>query len=276
MQMWKSYYDVFKNCREACAAHSKSKYQVQNMGIRCPRSSLTGAHVSSSRTKCEDIAKELGYHVTLEGWQTKKIQYNSRGAACLPPGCSINRRGFEIMYNTFPSNYDQEALDHMYAIQECGPNSTTLIPGQVNGGVASAADYLQICESPPLPRPTWPESCSPRPTPQPMPTAPTPMPPAPTPMPPAPTPMPTATKPAYCFPHEQDSDGNVHNDMPLCEDGTYQWSCVSGNHGKRLQCPFTAPNMCAKKACDGDQDHCCEVDCGPPEGPYGGPRHPCD
>jgi len=79
----------------------------------------------------------------------------------------------------------------------------------------------------------------------------------------------------YCKPHGTDDD-NVHNDMPLCANGEFQWACVTGNRGGRVSCPYIAPIMCAKKKCDGDQDYCCEKDCGQPGDElyekYGGPR----
>merc|ERR1719383_673435 len=72
--------------------------------------------------------------------------------------------------------------------------------------------------------------------------------------------------PAFCKPH----DGT---DMPLCSNGEYQWACVSGGRGHRVQCPSVAPTMCAYKKCDGGMDYCCETDCGPTGSePYGGPR----
>jgi len=104
--------------------------------------------------------------------------------------------------------------------------------------------------------------------------APTPNP-TPTPAPmetPKPTPEPMP-EPEYCQPHG-DLDNDVHNDMPLCANGDVTWSC-SSRGSYRKQCPAIAPYMCAKKSCDGGQDHCCETDCGTPDGPYGGRRPAC-
>merc|ERR1719245_1725111 len=71
---------------------------------------------------------------------------------------------------------------------------------------------------------------------------------------------------AYCKPHDK-------TDMPLCSNGEYQWACVSGGRGHRVQCPSVAPMMCAYKKCDGGMDYCCETDCGiPGTEPNGGPR----
>jgi len=76
----------------------------------------------------------------------------------------------------------------------------------------------------------------------------------------------------YCKPHGE-IDSNVFNDMPLCADGVYQWACVTGGHGPRVQCPAIAPIMCAYKKCDDNNDYCCEVDCGKAGSePFGGPR----
>merc|ERR1719433_688968 len=76
----------------------------------------------------------------------------------------------------------------------------------------------------------------------------------------------------YCKPHGE-TDRNVFNDMPLCANGEYQWACLSGGRGPRVQCPAIAPIMCAYKKCDGDLDYCCEVDCGKVGSePFGGPR----
>merc|ERR1719499_1857906 len=76
----------------------------------------------------------------------------------------------------------------------------------------------------------------------------------------------------YCKPHGE-TDRNVFNGMPLCENGEYQWACASGGRGPRVQCPAIAPIMCANKKCDGDLDYCCEVDCGKVGSePFGGPR----
>jgi len=51
-------------------------------------------------------------------------------------------------------------------------------------------------------------------------------------------------------------------DAAKCKDGTYTWSCVSGGHGRRDQCPQYHPHMCANdNDCDGGRDHCCEKDC---------------
>jgi len=57
---------------------------------------------------------------------------------------------------------------------------------------------------------------------------------------------------------------NVQNrdDKPLCEDGVFTWSCKSGGHGGRLQCPGQVPIMCDDTSCDGGTDYCCEKDCG--------------
>jgi len=77
----------------------------------------------------------------------------------------------------------------------------------------------------------------------------------------------------FCKPHDDINEGNPHKDMPLCTDGEYHWACASGGHGPRVQCPSVAPVMCAYKRCDGDMDHCCEVDCGAVGSePFGGPR----
>merc|ERR1719150_2113323 len=104
------------------------------------------------------------------------------------------------------------------------------------------------------------EKVNPTPAPTPAPT------PEPTPE-PTPKPTPEPTKPKYCEPHGT-VDNDVHNDMPLCGNGELSWSCMP-DKGGRVQCPAHIPNMCAKKTCDGGQDYCCEVDCGPPDGPYG-------
>lgn len=109
--------------------------------------------------------------------------------------------------------------------------------------------------------------------------------PCPTPAPtPPPTPEPTTASNecvgdcAYCKPHEDKDDGDVHNNMPLCANGEYSWDCTSKNRGGRIQCPVTAPYMCAYKKCDGDSDYCCETDCGALGSErfekFGGPR-PC-
>jgi len=77
---------------------------------------------------------------------------------------------------------------------------------------------------------------------------------------------------AFCKPHDE-KDSNVFNDMPLCSNGEYQWDCVSGGRGHRVQCPSVAPIMCAYKKCDGGKDYCCEKDCGSAGSePFGGPR----
>merc|ERR1719210_2753623 len=71
---------------------------------------------------------------------------------------------------------------------------------------------------------------------------------------------------AFCKPHDE-------TDMPLCSNGEYQWACVSGGRGHRVQCPSIAPMMCAYKKCDGGMDYCCETDCGlVGSEPHGGPR----
>mmetsp|Transcript_85931 Transcript_85931/g.170580 ORF Transcript_85931/g.170580 Transcript_85931/m.170580 type:complete len:690 (+) Transcript_85931:71-2140(+) len=66
--------------------------------------------------------------------------------------------------------------------------------------------------------------------------------------------------------------GHAHNvknrdDKPMCEDGVFTWSCKSGGHGHRLQCPAQVPTMCADLSCDGGLDYCCEKDCGNKGGP---------
>jgi len=112
-----------------------------------------------------------------------------------------------------------------------------------------------VCEKVnPTPAPT------PQPTPEPTPES-------------TPKPTPEPTKPKYCEPHGT-IDNNVHNDMPLCGNGELSWSCMP-DKGGRVQCPAHIPNMCAKKACDGGKDYCCEEDCGSANGPYGGPKPGC-
>jgi Mg-chelatase subunit ChlD len=111
------------------------------------------------------------------------------------------------------------------------------------------------------------EKVDPTPAPTPVPT------PEPTPE-PTPVPTPEPTKPTYCEPHGT-VDNDVHNDMPLCGNGELSWSCMP-DKGGRVACPAHIPYMCAKKSCDGGQDHCCETDCGSPEGPYGGLKPGCD
>lgn len=77
-----------------------------------------------------------------------------------------------------------------------------------------------------------------------------------------PTPQPTLPKDhgncVFLQPHDLHTLDPVHNNCPLCADGTIHWHCVTNNHGGRVQCPRFAPYMCADKACDGGNDYCCE------------------
>jgi len=72
---------------------------------------------------------------------------------------------------------------------------------------------------------------------------------------------------AFLKPHEFNGNENDKS-MPLCGLGGYSWNCMSGNRGGRVQCPRSAPIMCAEKSCDEGQDYCCDTNCGP----HGGPR----
>jgi len=75
----------------------------------------------------------------------------------------------------------------------------------------------------------------------------------------------TTTKPdgghgdcVFMEPHDLHELDPVHNNCPLCADGTIHWHCVTNGHGGRVQCPRFAPYMCADKVCDGGNDYCCE------------------